>query len=187
MKPFSLSAIAGVTIAAVACNSSARDERAMPQRSVMADARPADSTSEFRVMNPELAAVPARDSVSAHPVNWTIDLVMQRLSSAGLSPANLGPVKVVHMNVAGSLVAIRGAELEVYLYGDPNAAARDIDRFDRLMAMPGQASAMWHKPPAIVTANNAVIVVLTTEAAVRERVRTVFSLAHLHPFQGSAQ
>ncbi|MDQ6634917.1 MAG: hypothetical protein M3Z10_09200, partial [Gemmatimonadota bacterium] len=41
------------------------------------------------------------------------------------------------------------------------------------MAMPGAAPVMWEKRPAIVTANNMVIVVLTADPVRRERVRKV--------------
>lgn len=146
-----------------------------------------DSAPAFKAVNPELSALPARDSVGAHAVDWTVPLVMARLSSAHLAPKVMGSVTVKHMSVPGTLITVPGADLELYLYGDANAAGQDIDRFDRLMAMPGAAPVMWVKPPAIVTADNMVIVVLTIDSALRERVRTLFTLQHVHRFPGSAQ
>ena len=171
-----LVAVAGTVVTQPACKNAAKDrpDRARPLASA------SDSAPSFQVINPESSAVPARDSVSAHAADWTVDLVMQRLSSAGLAPKLMGAVKVKHMSVPGTLVSLAGAELEIYLYGDANASAQDIDRFDKLMAMPRGAPLMWEKPPAIVTANNMVIVVLTTDRALRERVRKVFALSQTH-------
>lgn len=179
-----LAVIAGSLGTQPACSRAARDQ---PDSARSTVAVVADSAPAFQAVNPELSAVPARDSVSAHPVDWTVDLAMARLSSAGLAPKLMGPVQVKHMNVAGTLIGVAGAELEIYLYGDSNASAQDIDRFDKLMAMPGGGPVMWEKPPAIVTENNMVIMVLTTDPAVRERVRKVFTLSQLHTFPGSAQ
>jgi hypothetical protein len=111
--------------------------------------------------------------------------VLERLRSAGLSPTLAGPVKQKHMAVPGARVLVPGGELEVYLYGDANATAQDVDRFDRLMRMPDGAL-MWTKPPALVTANNMVILVLTSDAALRERVRTVLHLSHMQTYPAGA-
>jgi hypothetical protein len=136
----------------------------------------------YTAINPESSAVPARDSVSAHPVNWTVDLVMQRLSSGGLRAVRLGPVGRRHMSVAGTRVQVPGAELEIYLYGDANAAAQDVDRFDRLMRTPDGAL-VWAKPPALVTANNMVILIITADATIGEHVRRVLNLSHVKQYR----
>ena len=160
----------------------ARDSQGRRADTALADTR----AQSFPVANPVLSAVPARDSVSAHSVTWTIDLVRERLASAALSPTLAGPVRQRHMAVPGTRVLIPGAELEVYLYGDANAAAPDIDRFDRLTRTPGDPRLVWEKPPALVTANNMVIMVLTDDAAVRERVRQVLHLSETHMFPTAA-
>jgi hypothetical protein len=156
----------------IACGRASQDR---PTDSGASDAR----GKPLPVANPVPSNVPARDSVSAHAVDWTIDFLLERLASARLSPTLAGPVKKKHMVVPGTRVLIPGAELEVYLYGDANATAQDIDRFDRLMRMPDGAL-MWEKPPALVTANNMVIIVLTADAALRERVRKVLHLSDTH-------
>ena len=135
----------------------------------------------YTATNPESSAIPARDSVSSHSVNWTVDLVMQRLSDGGMAATSLGPVTTKHMSVAGTRVQVPGAELEIYLYGDANAPAQDIDRFDRLMRMP-DGVLMWEKPPALVTSNNLVILVVTPDVRVREDVRRVLNLSHIRGY-----
>jgi hypothetical protein len=175
-KAFAATA-AAMLVMQLACGGVSRDRRT---DTVAADTMvPGVRDTSMRVANPVLSAVPARDSVSLYPVTWTVDLVMQRLSGAGLSPTLAGPVQQQHMRVPGTRILIPGAELEVYLYGDANATAPDIDRFDQLMRMPNGAL-MWAKPPALVTANNLVIVVLTADAAVLERVRNVLHLSRAH-------
>jgi hypothetical protein len=176
--PFHHRAMIPCVMLVTAC--SASDRRA---DSAVARTR-ADSLApprSYTALNPESSAVPARDSVSARPVAWTVDLVVQRLSSGGLDARAGSAVKVKHMNVGGTRVQLPGAELEVYLYGDANAAAQDIDRFDRLMRMPDGAL-MWAKPPALVTANNMVILIVTADPAVRERVRRALNLSGMKEY-----
>jgi hypothetical protein len=170
-------ASAALLVMQIACGRVSQERRAdtVATDSVVSDA----GGKSFPVANPELSSVPARDSVSAHPVDWTVDLVLERLRSAGLPATLAGPVQQSHMSAPGTRILVPGAELEVYLYGDANATAPDIDRFDQLMRMPDGAL-MWEKPPALVTANNMVIIVLTADAALRERVRDVLHLSHMH-------
>jgi hypothetical protein len=171
-------ASAALIVMQIACGRDSNDRRA---DTVASDAR----GKSFPVANPMPSAVPARDSVSLFPVTWTVDFLLERLASAGLSPTLAGPVQQKHMAVPGTRVLIPGAELEVYIYGDANATAPDIDRFYKLMRMPDGAL-MWKKPPALVTANNMVIVVLTADAALRERVREVLHLSHVHATPSAA-
>ncbi len=125
--------------------------------------------------------MPAHDTVSAHAVNWTVDLVLGRLSSAGMMTKVAGPVKAKHMTVPGTRVHVPGAELEVYIYSDANATAQDVDRFDKLMRMP-DGNLMWEKPPALITANNLVVLVLTSDPAVREHIRRAIDLSDVTQF-----
>ena len=179
--PVRLVALLACVMLEAACGSPRHDREA---ESAEASHR-ADSVApaaSYTATNPESSVIPARDSVSAHPVDWTVDLVMQRLSDGGLKPALQGPVTAKHMSAPGTSVQVPGAELEIYLYGDANAAAPDIDQFDRLMRMPDGAL-MWEKPPAIVTSNNMVILIVTSDATVRERIRRVLNLSHMKEYQ----
>ena len=166
-------ASAALLVMQLACGRDAQDRRA---DAVVSDAK----GKSFPVANPVLSTEPARDSVSLFPVTWTVDFLLGRLASAGLSPTLAGPVLQKHMAVPGTRVLIPGAELEVYLYGDANATAQDIDRFYRLTRNPRDSGLVWEKPPALITANNMVIVVVTADAALRERVRGVLHLSRTH-------
>jgi hypothetical protein len=182
VRPVCHAAVIAVTLSA-ACGAPNRDRTA---ESASASSR-SDSLSRepsYVATNPQLSAVPPRDSVSAHPVDWTVDLVMQRLASGGLNARVRGPVTAKHMSAPGTDIQVDGAELEIYLYGDANAAARDIDGFDRLMRMPDGAL-MWEKPPALVTSNNLVVLIITSDASVREHVRSVLNLSHMKEYRVS--
>lgn len=84
-----------------------------------------------------------------------------------------GPVREPFFGVQGTLVNIPGAELELFVYGDAIAAGRDIDGLDTLTVSPHGRRVVWRKPPALVTSNNLVTIVLTEDPAVREQVRRV--------------
>ncbi len=169
-------ASAALLVMQIACGGS-QDRRA---DTLAADTLVSDvKAASLPVANPALAAVPPRDTVSMYPLTWTVDIVLERLVSAGLSPRLGGAVKEKFMSLPGTRVSIPGAELEVFVYGSATMAAQDIDRFYKLMRMPDGAL-MWKKPPALVTANNMVILVLTDDTALRERVRDVLHLSDAH-------
>lgn len=160
------------------CGNAGNDQRAGSDGSAASaqDSRGAPrSTAE---VNREASSVPAHDTVSAHAVNWTLDDVLGRLSSGGMTTSVGGPAQEKHMSVPGTRVHVPGAELEVYIYGDANATAQDVDRFDKLMRMPDGAL-MWQKPPALITVNNLVVLVLTPDPTAREHIRRVLDSSHM--------
>ena len=163
-------ALACALASAVACSNAPSDhpEGAAPSATGTRDSLGVDPP--VAVGNPQSSTVPAHDTVSAHAVFWTVDLVLARLSSGGKVATVTGPVQAKHMSVPGTVVHVAGADLEVYIYSDANATAQDVDRFDRLMRMPDR-TLMWQKPPALITANNLVVLVLTPDPAVRDRIR----------------
>lgn len=123
--------------------------------------------------SPRPAALPPRDSVSAHAPTWDLDLAVGALRSAGMRPVVEGPVREPFFGVQGTLVNVPGAELELFVYGDAIAAGRDIDGLDTLTVSPRGRRVVWRKPPALVTSNNLVTIVLTESSAVRDQVRRV--------------
>jgi hypothetical protein len=132
-------------------------------------ARAADSP----VATPRVAALPPRDSVSAHAPTWDLDLAVGALRSAGLDPVVRGPVREPFLGVAGTLVEVTRAELELFVYGDAVAAGRELDGLDTLAVSRRGRRIVWRRPPALVTSNNLVTIVLTADSDVRERVRRV--------------
>jgi len=84
------------------------------------------------------------------------------------------------MLVPGTRIRIADAELEVYLYGDASAGARDIDRFYTLSPTASGEGVRWSKPSALVAANNLVIIVRNASEAVREQVRSAVDGSHVY-------
>lgn len=121
--------------------------------------------------------IPARDSVSAHAITWDVAQVVARLRSAGVRVRTDGAARETFMSVRGMQLVAPAATLEVYIYGDAIAAARDIDKFDTLKVSANGQRLVWKKPPAIVTDNNAVILVHTDDDALRKHIRDAFSPA----------
>ena len=147
-----------------------------PEAETTADTAVGSAQVTGATTTPRIAAalLPAVDSVSAHAPTWSMDLVLGALRSAGLAPVERGAVRESFLDVPGRLISIPGAELEVFIYGDAIAAARDIDRLDTLAVSPRGTRLVWRKPPSLVTSNNLVIIVLTDSPAARARVREVF-------------
>ena len=154
------------------------------------DARKAPSAADSVVVAPRRSApvpivtvtpLPAPDSVRAHALQWTGELVMDALASAGLSPLVRGSTREPFMGIPGVLIDITGGEVEMFIYGDANAAARDVDQLDTLVVGPRGQHVVWRKPPALVNANNLVLIVLTADPAVRTRVRNAIDPPIVHP------
>lgn len=122
---------------------------------------------------PQAVILPARDSVSAHAPTWDLALAVGALRGAGMQPVVQRPVREPFFGRQGSLVSVTGAELELFIYGDAIAAGRDIDGLDTLTVSPRGRRIIWRKPPSLVTSNNLVTVVLTTDSTVRAQVRRV--------------
>ncbi|MDQ2667681.1 MAG: hypothetical protein M3Z05_16940 [Gemmatimonadota bacterium] len=119
--------------------------------------------------------LPARDSVSAHAITWNAAQVVDRLRSAGVNVRTDGAAREPFMSVRGVQLVAPQATLEVYIYGDAIAAARDIDKFDTLKVSANGQRLVWKKPPAIITDNNAVILVRADDDAVRKHIRDAFN------------
>ncbi|MEP6991179.1 MAG: hypothetical protein ABJA80_09640 [bacterium] len=79
------------------------------------------------------------------------------------------------MSVRGLQLVAPAATLDVYIFGDAIAAARDIDKFDTLKVSANGQRLVWKKPPAIITDNNVVILVHTDDDALRKHIRDAFS------------
>ena len=170
---------------AAACGNAGSDDREGAGRSAAGAQDSLRAPRSIAVVYPESATVPAHDTVDAHAANWTVDLVRGRLSSGGMTTTVTGPVQSKHMSVPGTRVHVPGADLEVYIYSDANATAQDVDRFDKLMRMP-DGTLMWQKPPALITANNLVVLVLTPDPTVRENIRRVIDRSHMRLYAAPA-
>lgn len=104
---------------------------------------------------------------------WDECNVRQRLERAGLAPRRApAPVRQPIFSVPGISYAVGRAELQVYLYRDSAALARDVARIDTLRVQGRDAAPIaWADTPTLITSNNLAAVLLSDNGTQVERVR----------------
>lgn len=131
------------------------------------------------------AAPPLRDTVQAPVVDtvqpfagtWTMPAVASRLEHSQLGPVReLGGVRQPFLSVPGIAFAIPGATLQAYVYADAGAMASDLDAVDTVRVQPKRETVSWTATPSLVISGNLLLVVLTEDRPLRERVRRAIML-----------
>lgn len=104
---------------------------------------------------------------------WDECNVRQRLERAGLAPRKApAPVRQPIFAVPGTSYAVGRAELQVFLYPDSAALARDVARIDTLRVQPRDGAPIaWSDTPTLMTSNNLAAVLLSDNGTQVERVR----------------
>jgi hypothetical protein len=123
-------------------------------------------------------AAGAADDSAAKPVTWDVAAVEARLRAAGLAPERASEsVRQPFMGVPGVLFRVLGGrgELQVYLYTDADARARDTDRLDPRRVAPPTMMISWRMPASLVVDNNLAVITLTGDESVRARVRAALA------------
>jgi hypothetical protein len=121
------------------------------------------------------------DTTAAQHAAWDLAAVEARLRDAALAPERAaGSVAQPFMAVPGVPLRVLGGrgELQVYLYGDALARARDTERLDPQRVAPPTMMISWRMPVSLVVDNNLAVIVLTREDAVRDRVRAALAGGH---------
>lgn len=116
------------------------------------------------------AAVP-RDTVAAVQIQWTVAEVLERLRASGIQWQSRGEVRQPFLAVRGTAVAVEGAELQVYIYGDAGAAGRDVAPLDTNRVAPSGMMITWTAPPSLIWHNNLVAILLTRDEQSRARIK----------------
>ena len=111
------------------------------------------------------AALPRPDTIPAQPVQWEATRLDTLLDAEGFNPVLVPlPTRNPFANVPAVSYRIDNAELDAYFFGDPVAAARGAST---VAPTGGDASAF--------TSNNMVVVVRSTSARLRERIRRLLT------------
>lgn len=139
-----------------------------------------------RTQTPETAGAvtpgtrrPTVDTIPWPPVQWTADTVRVALEESGLGPAQvLGTIHQPFMRAPAMVIAVPGATLQVFIYGDAAARGRDTDRLDTVRVAPPNTMVTWKEPASLLMNNNLAVVVLTRDAAVRHRIRDALEERH---------
>ena len=121
------------------------------------------------------AAEPGADAAdrggdSAAVSELSVAEVEALLVTAGFQPERGEAVHQSFLAVEGIVVRVPGAELQVYLYDDAAARARDTSRLDRARVAPPDMMISWIMPPSLVETDNAAIIILTEDEALRSRI-----------------
>lgn len=150
---------------ALACTSPARG----PADSSAPGARPATTGK---------AAPPATagDTGCVLRGQWRLCSVQDRLERAGLAP-RLDPdtLRQPFLRVPGRRLQVGTAELQLFVYTDAAAAARDVAPLDTVRVAPAAMLVEWIAPPTLITSNNLVAILLSRNPRQIERVRNALT------------
>lgn len=120
--------------------------------------------------------VPAGDTGCVLRGRWRLCSVEDRLDRAGLAPRiHPDTLRQPFMGVAGRVIHLGTAELQVFLYADAAAAAQDVAQLDPVRVAPPSMIIDWIAPPTLITSNNLVAILLSTNARQIERVRNALT------------
>lgn len=126
------------------------------------------------VAGPSAAAI--GDTVTgAGRLRWTAARVAERLRAAGFTPEEGGTVRQPFMSVAATIYNVRDATVQVFIYGDAIAVARDTDALDSASVAPANMSVSWRMPPSLVVDNNLAAIVLTRNGDTRRRIKAALT------------
>ncbi len=128
---------------------------------------------------PATTPTPPRDTVAgASRLQWTLANLEEALRKNGLNPVSGGPVRQPFLGGEGILYQIGQAELQVYLYADAGAVARDTDLLDTTRVAPPTMQVSWRMPPTLIVDNNMAAILLARDDALRRRIRAAIKKSH---------
>lgn len=113
------------------------------------------------------------DTVSPYEGVWDIATVRGHLARAGVAMEEDGEIRQSFMGARG--VRLRGepGELQVFVYADAGARARDTDRLDSTALIVPTGAGGMQRPASVVTANNVAVIVVGPDSALLRAVTDV--------------
>lgn len=148
----------------VGCGSSKQPSKDLDTAVSMAQATPAAPTA---------SSTPSTKKAECPPTGaWALCSVEKRLSQAGFVPRKVAGTaqKRAGFSVSPTVYALGHSTLEVFLYRDAAALARDWARLDTLSASPRGQTGAWPMPPTLVRSANLAAVYLTDSPTQAERL-----------------
>ena len=113
---------------------------------------------------------PPEDHAGAGSAPLAFADVEGRLRDAGLSFDRGGKVRQSFLRVGGSVLVAAGAEVQVYVYGNSAARARDTGQLDSVRVAPPTMMISWVMPASLATYRNVAAIVLSRDEASRQRI-----------------
>jgi len=119
-------------------------------------------------------APPAVSSADACPATglWAICSVEKRLRQSGFVARRVDgePPKRPGFSVRPTLYTLGRGHLELFLYDDERALARDMAAIDTVAVAPPGTPSPWESPPILIRSANLAAVFLTSNARQAERL-----------------
>lgn len=116
------------------------------------------------------------DSLALLEGGWDLPALQSELRSQGFDAVAMGEVRHPFMSVTGTRFRVDSAELQLFIYPDSLARARDTGALDTLRVAPHDREMEWPAPPVLVTSGNVAIIVLAPDPQLRERLRTALQI-----------
>lgn len=137
------------------------------------------NTNESVPPPPSAAVTRPKDTVAgASRLQWTLTDLEEALRKNGLTPVRGGSVRQPFLGGEGVLYQIGQADLQVYLYADAGAVARDTDPLDTTRVAPPTMQISWRMPPTLIVDNNMAAILLTRDGGLRRQIRAAIEKSH---------
>ena len=160
----------GVAVALLACRreSPARTDSIVSSASSGAAATPRSDSSPTALAAPGSGAT-APTCVSEG--DWQSCSIEKRLTDAGFVPIKRGPAPTGVFPVAGTSYALGEAQLHVYIFKSAKERERAVAGIDTTTVSRRGSASPWTLPPALITSNNLVAVLVSDNARQIERLQ----------------
>jgi hypothetical protein len=134
------------------------------------------ATSASAPASPGASGVRA-GTLTAPAYAWEIGTVVKRLTEGGLLPRRAaGQVSHAFMSVPGVPVALgTKGDLEVFIYADSIAVARDVSLLDTATVAPRGTRPTWKAKATLITNNNLAAILLAYNEQFIERVQLLLT------------
>ncbi|MFL5522674.1 MAG: hypothetical protein ACJ8AF_01055 [Gemmatimonadaceae bacterium] len=146
-----------------------RGDRGAPDAS-----RVASASAGIPVSQPRSAGAASSTAAGNCPRTgqWATCSIEKRLVQSGfvLVPVRERPVRRAGFSVVPSAYQLGKSRLEVFLYPNPAAAARDVAGLDTLTGSPRGSRGMWGASPTFVRSGNLIAILLTDSQAKADRL-----------------
>lgn len=131
------------------------------------------------------AAAAKSRSLCPHDGKWALCSVERRLKQSGFVVKRVEgePPKRPGFSVKPTVFSLGSSKIEVFIYKDDAAVARDVAEMDTVAVAPRGATAAWEMPPIFIRSGNLLAVLLTQNA--RQAERAVLAITAGAPQPGS--
>jgi hypothetical protein len=98
---------------------------------------------------------------------------VQALQAGGAQVESLGPVEQPFLSVPGQIIAIDGADVQVFEYPSAEALAADVNQISPDGSGTVSLLITWIAPPHFYASDRVMVLYVGSEAAVLERLQGV--------------